>query len=80
MQAALNLIEGGLTCQHEDITECPHYQALVAANGTFMTCCSAWRPQTTLTPAGAAGITGQWLVLAVLCAVSVVAARLVQRC
>ncbi len=30
MQAALNLIEGGLTCQHEDITECPHYQALVA--------------------------------------------------
>jgi MerR family transcriptional regulator, copper efflux regulator len=31
MQAALNLIEGGLTCGHEDITECPHYQALVAS-------------------------------------------------
>jgi MerR family transcriptional regulator, copper efflux regulator len=30
MQAALNLIEGGLTCQYEDVTECPHYQALVA--------------------------------------------------
>jgi MerR family transcriptional regulator, copper efflux regulator len=30
MRAALNLIEGGLDCGHEDITECPHYQSLVA--------------------------------------------------
>jgi len=30
MRAALNLIEGGLTCGYEDITECPHYQSLVA--------------------------------------------------
>jgi hypothetical protein len=30
MQAALNLIEGGLACGYEDITECPHYQSLVA--------------------------------------------------
>lgn len=29
MKAALKLIEGGLTCEHEDITECPGYQALV---------------------------------------------------
>ncbi|TDC58078.1 MerR family transcriptional regulator [Actinomadura sp. KC345] len=30
MQAALNFIEGGLNCDHEDITECPNYQSLVA--------------------------------------------------
>jgi MerR family copper efflux transcriptional regulator len=30
MRAALNLIEGGLACGYEDITECPHYQSLVA--------------------------------------------------
>lgn len=30
MQAALNLIEGGLTCEYEDITACPNYQSLVA--------------------------------------------------
>jgi MerR family copper efflux transcriptional regulator len=30
MRAALNLIEGGLTCGYEDITECPNYQSLVA--------------------------------------------------
>ena len=30
MRAALNLLEGGLTCDYEDITECPHYQSLVA--------------------------------------------------
>ena len=29
MQAALKLIEGGLTCGYEDITECPTYQSLV---------------------------------------------------
>jgi MerR family transcriptional regulator, copper efflux regulator len=30
MRAALNLIEGGLACGYEDITECPTYQSLVA--------------------------------------------------
>lgn len=30
MRAALNLLEGGLTCDYDDITECPHYQSLVA--------------------------------------------------
>ena len=30
MRAALNLIEGGLACDYEDITKCPHYQSLVA--------------------------------------------------
>jgi len=30
MQTAVNLIEGGLTCDYEDITECPNYQSLVA--------------------------------------------------
>ena len=37
MQAALNLIEGGLACGYEDITECPHYQSLVAGRmpGTY---------------------------------------------
>jgi MerR family transcriptional regulator, copper efflux regulator len=30
MRAALNLIEGGLACGYEDITQCPHYQSLVA--------------------------------------------------
>jgi MerR family transcriptional regulator, copper efflux regulator len=30
MRAALNLIEGGLTCDYEDITECANYQSLVA--------------------------------------------------
>jgi MerR family transcriptional regulator, copper efflux regulator len=30
MRAALNLIEGGLACGYEDITECPNYQSLVA--------------------------------------------------
>jgi DNA-binding transcriptional MerR regulator len=28
MRAALNLIEGGLTCGYEDITECPSHQQL----------------------------------------------------
>jgi len=31
MRAALNLIEGGLTCRYEDITECPNYQSLIAS-------------------------------------------------
>jgi MerR family transcriptional regulator, copper efflux regulator len=30
MRAALNLLEGGLSCGYEDITECPNYQSLVA--------------------------------------------------
>jgi MerR family transcriptional regulator, copper efflux regulator len=30
MKAALSLIEGALTCDYEDITECPNYQSLVA--------------------------------------------------
>lgn len=30
IRAALNFIEGGLTCDYEDITECPDYQSLVA--------------------------------------------------
>lgn len=30
MQAALTFIEGGLACEHEDITECPNYQSMVA--------------------------------------------------
>jgi MerR family transcriptional regulator, copper efflux regulator len=30
MRAAVNLIEGGLTCGYDDITDCPNYQALVA--------------------------------------------------
>jgi DNA-binding transcriptional MerR regulator len=30
MRAALTLLEGGLTCAYEDITECPNYQSLVA--------------------------------------------------
>lgn len=29
-QAALTFIEGGLSCDYEDITECPNYQSLVA--------------------------------------------------
>jgi MerR family copper efflux transcriptional regulator len=29
MRAALNLIEGGLTCGYADIIECPNYQSLV---------------------------------------------------
>ncbi|MET8154864.1 MerR family transcriptional regulator [Sphaerisporangium sp. NPDC005289] len=29
-QAALTLIEGGLTCDYEDITECPTFQSLVS--------------------------------------------------
>ncbi|HEX6468601.1 MAG TPA: MerR family transcriptional regulator [Streptosporangiaceae bacterium] len=29
-RAALDLIEGGLTCDYEDITECPTFQSLVA--------------------------------------------------
>jgi hypothetical protein len=35
MQAALNLIEGGLTCNYEDITQCPNYQFLVASRTAF---------------------------------------------
>jgi MerR family transcriptional regulator, copper efflux regulator len=31
MRTALNLIEGGLTCGYEDITECPNYQSPVAS-------------------------------------------------
>jgi DNA-binding transcriptional MerR regulator len=30
IRAALNLVEGGLCCDYGDITECPHYQSLVA--------------------------------------------------
>ena len=30
MRAALNLLEGGLACDYENITECPNYQSLVA--------------------------------------------------
>lgn len=30
MRSALDLLEGGLTCDYDDITECPHYQSLVA--------------------------------------------------
>lgn len=30
LRAALDLIEGGLTCEYEDITECPNYRSLVA--------------------------------------------------
>jgi MerR family copper efflux transcriptional regulator len=30
MRAAVNLLEGGLACDYEDITECPNYQSLVA--------------------------------------------------
>ncbi|WP_372349502.1 MerR family transcriptional regulator [Streptomyces sp. KL116D] len=29
-QTSLALIEGGLTCTHEDVTECPNYQRLIA--------------------------------------------------
>lgn len=28
-QAALELVEGGLACPHEDVAQCPHYQRLV---------------------------------------------------
>ncbi|WP_030145168.1 MerR family transcriptional regulator [Spirillospora albida] len=31
IQAALTLIEGGLTCDHEDLTACPTFRSLVAA-------------------------------------------------
>jgi DNA-binding transcriptional MerR regulator len=30
MRVALNFIEGALACGHEDITDCPNYQSLVA--------------------------------------------------
>lgn len=30
LQAALDLVEGGLTCEHEDIAACPNYRSLVA--------------------------------------------------
>jgi len=30
MRAAVTLLEGGLACDYEDITECPNYQSLVA--------------------------------------------------
>lgn len=29
-QASLTLIEGGLNCEHEDVTQCPNYRRLVA--------------------------------------------------
>ncbi|MEU9456256.1 MerR family transcriptional regulator [Streptomyces sp. NPDC048277] len=29
-QASLGLIEGGLNCEHEDVTQCPNYQRLIA--------------------------------------------------
>ncbi|MFI6880020.1 MerR family transcriptional regulator [Streptomyces sp. NPDC050400] len=29
-QTSLELIEGGLTCTHEDVTECPNYRRLIA--------------------------------------------------
>lgn len=31
IRAALDLIEGGLTCDHEDLAACPTFQSLVAA-------------------------------------------------
>lgn len=30
MQAALNFLEGGLSCGYDDITDCPSYQSMVA--------------------------------------------------
>ena len=38
MRAALNFIEGALACGHEDITECPNYQSLLA-DRMARTCC-----------------------------------------
>ncbi|MFD3933172.1 MerR family transcriptional regulator [Streptomyces sp. NPDC058614] len=29
-QASLELIEGGLSCEYEDVTQCPNYQRLIA--------------------------------------------------
>lgn len=29
-QASLELIEGGLNCEHEDVTQCPNYRRLIA--------------------------------------------------
>lgn len=29
-QAALDMLEGGMECQHEDIMRCPHFQGLLA--------------------------------------------------
>ncbi|MGV9347821.1 MerR family transcriptional regulator [Streptomyces spiralis] len=29
-QASLEFIEGGLTCEHEDFTQCPNYRRLIA--------------------------------------------------
>ncbi|MER5796603.1 MerR family transcriptional regulator, partial [Streptomyces sp. NPDC001980] len=29
-QASLELIEGGLNCEYEDVTQCPNYRRLVA--------------------------------------------------
>ncbi|MBO8195081.1 MerR family transcriptional regulator [Streptomyces oryzae] len=29
-QVSLQLIEGGLNCTHEDVTQCPNYQRLIA--------------------------------------------------
>ncbi|WP_346182236.1 MerR family transcriptional regulator [Streptomyces osmaniensis] len=29
-QASLALIEGGLNCEHEEVTQCPNYQRLIA--------------------------------------------------
>ena len=30
MQAALNFLEAGLSCEYDDITQCPNYQTMVA--------------------------------------------------
>ncbi|WP_443058485.1 hypothetical protein [Streptomyces sp. NBC_00775] len=29
-RASLELIEGGLNCEHEDVTQCPNYRRLIA--------------------------------------------------
>ncbi|MFC0058006.1 MerR family transcriptional regulator [Streptomyces actinomycinicus] len=34
-QASLELIEGGLHCEYEDVTQCPNYRRLIAEPGAF---------------------------------------------
>ncbi len=81
MQAALNLIEGGLTCQLRGRYRVPPLPGPGRRpNGTLMTCCSAWRPPTTLTPTGASWASRPGRrVLAVLGRPVSVVARLVRR-
>lgn len=31
LQDSLRFIDGGLECEHDDFTACPHYQAMVRA-------------------------------------------------